>query len=95
MKFKKDDIIIKSLINDTNICERLDPTIKKVQRRINYINRNYNVSVFDSNPTNKWQRLKVNLLWSHLNELKDAKFANDDFDIACAIYNYERDLSLI
>ncbi len=95
MKLKKDDTYIKYLVNDTNICERLNTTIKKIQGRINYINRNYNVSVFDSNPTNKWQRLKVNLLWSHLNDLKDAKSANDDFDIACAIYNYECDLSLI
>jgi len=77
---------LNTLINDENICERLDPTIKKIKRRINYIKKEYNVT---SSGTNHWQRGKNNLLQNHLFELQSAKNSNDKFEIAESIWKYE------
>ena len=79
------------LITDQNICERLVPTIKKIKRRINYIERNYNVT---SSGTNMWQRGKHNLLHHYLLELEAAKSSGNKLDIAESIWKYEGSGSL-
>lgn len=83
---------LNTLINDQDICERLDPTIKKIKSRINYIKRNYNVTTTGKN---HWQRGKINLLQHYLMQLQAAKHTNNKFEIAESIWEYEGSGTLI